>query len=88
MARKFIAVNERGHTLGEDHHNARLTNAEVDLLLELRDELDERGRPVWSYSKLAVKFEISKSAVRKICRGQTRCQTPAGHREVTGGDHE
>lgn len=65
--KRAICINERGLRLGEDHQNARLSNAEVDLLLELRDE-------GWSYRQLALKFEISKSGARKICKGQMRCQ--------------
>lgn len=67
--KRLVGVNSRGLRLGEDHRNAKLTNAEVDLLLSLRDE-------GWSYQSLAEKFELSKSGVRKICKGQTRCQVP------------
>ena len=68
--KRIVWVNDRGLRVGEDHQNARLTNAEVDLLLALRDD-------GWSYRQLALKFEISKSGVRKICKGQTRCQASA-----------
>lgn len=70
MPRLVVSVNERGYRVGESHPHARLTNGEVDLLLALRDE-------GWSYGRLAIKFEISKAAVAKICRGESRCQTPA-----------
>lgn len=73
--KRLVGVNGRGLRLGEDHHNARLTNAEVDLLLTLREE-------GWSYQALADKFEISKSGARKICRGQTRCQAPVRYQVV------
>lgn len=38
---KLIGVNAGGLRVGEDHHNAKLTNHEVDLI---RDSLDERER--------------------------------------------
>lgn len=74
--KRTVGVNERGIRVGEDHQNARLTDAEVDLLLELREE---HG---WSYNALADKFEISKSGARKICKGQTRSQRPERYKTV------
>lgn len=67
MAKRMVAVNERGLRVGEDHQNATLTNAEIELLLRLRDD-------GWSYRQLAEKFEVSKSAVRWYCIGGRRCQ--------------
>lgn len=65
---KFIAVNERGLAIGESHPRAVLTDQEVGWLLELREE-------GFSLSWLAGKFEVSKSCVAKICRGEHRAQT-------------
>lgn len=72
-APRHIAVNERGLRIGESHPGAVLSNHEVDLLLELRDE-------GFSYSWLATKFEVSKGTVAKICTGQRRCQHPVAWR--------
>lgn len=74
--RLTVGVNERGIRVGEDHQNAKLTDAEVDLLLELREE---HGL---SYNELAEKFGLSKSGVRKICKGQTRSQRPERFKTV------
>lgn len=74
--RLTVGVNERGIRVGEDHQNAKLTDAEVDLLLELREE---HGL---SYNELAEKFGLSKSGVRKICKGQTRSQRPERYKTV------
>ena len=74
-ARLAVAINERGLVIGEDHPRAVLTDHEVDLLLELRDE------PM-SYGKLAVIFEVSKSCVAKICRGEHRSQIAVGYRRA------
>ncbi|WP_369952282.1 hypothetical protein [Ralstonia syzygii] len=73
--KKTVAVGESGLRIGEDHQNAKLTNAEVDLLLGLRAE-------GWSYRQLASKFEISKSQARNICKGLRRCQTAVAWRVV------
>lgn len=70
-----IAVNERGIRIGQDHQHAKLSNREVELLLELR----ELG---FSYGRLAKKFEISKSHARYICKGRWRCQTAAAFKAV------
>lgn len=75
MKTRSIAVNDLGRRVGESHHLARLTNHEVDLLLDLREE-------GWGYRKLAAKFEVSKTLVRKICKGLARCQTPTAWRVV------
>lgn len=80
--KRIVAINEYGLRIGEDHPNARLTNLEVDVLLELREELDENGKHIWSYGKLAEKFDIGKTAVRRICKGQSRCQTPMGYKTI------
>lgn len=70
-----IAVNEQGRRVGDSHHNAKLTDHEVDLLLAMRDE-------GLTYQQLADKFEISKSQARNIVKGIKRCQTPARYKAV------
>ena len=75
--KRAIAVNEKGYRLGEDHHRAKLTNHEVDLVLELLDGgMSER--------LVAEKMEISRRTVRDIKAGRIRCQTPAVYRTVRG----
>jgi hypothetical protein len=71
----MVAINENGRRIGEDHHLAKLTDHDVGLLLDLRDE-------GFSYGWLAAKFEISKSAVRWYCIGGRRAQTISGFRAV------
>ncbi len=75
---RLIAVNERGQVIGEGHPRAVLTDHDVELLLELRGE-------GYSLSWLADKFEVSKSCVAKICRGEHRAQLPAAWRRARGG---
>jgi hypothetical protein len=74
-ARRVVKVNERGLRIGEDHHNAKLTDAEVELLLVLR-------REGWGYRRLAAKFEVARNLVVLICKGKRRNQTCAGHKAV------
>ena len=66
---KLVALNENGRKIGESHPRSKLTDAEVALLLDLRDE-------GYSYAWLANKFDVSKSCARWICTGRNRNQRP------------
>lgn len=74
---RIALVNDRGRPIGEDHHRAKLTNHDVDLVLSLLAE-------GLSYSVIAEKFEISKSMVRHIAKGTKRWQVPAGQKFIRG----
>lgn len=71
MSRMTVAVNERGYRIGQSHHNARLTDAEVDTIRKLH--FDEK----MSYPKIADKFEISRHTVLDICLFRRRADVPA-----------
>lgn len=73
-----VKLNERGNRIGESNPMARLTDHEVDLLVQLREEKRPDGRPLFSMRQLAEKFECSKSAVRWYLNGGRRGQ--AAHR--------
>jgi len=66
----FVAVNEQGMRIGENHPNADLTDHEVDLIRELR----EGGM---SLTMIAAKFEKPKSTIHMICTYQRRAVTIA-----------
>jgi hypothetical protein len=71
MAR-FKSVNDRGFVVGEDHHRAKLTDHDVELVLYLRNE---EG---WTYAQIAAKMEVGRTTVANICRYRTRAQTVMG----------
>ena len=73
---KTVAVNDAGLRIGEDHPNAKLTDAEVERIRSLHED------DGLSYSTLAEKFEISKGAVAKICRYERRGQFVADFKAV------
>lgn len=74
MAGRVVKINDHGLRIGDDHPRAKLTDLEVDHLLELRE-----SDPVyWSYGRLAQAFDISKSQAGNICRGKQRSQTAKG----------
>jgi len=72
---KTVAVNERGLRIGEDHQNAKLTDAEVELIRRLHED-------GVSYETLAEKFEVSKWAIGRICRYERRAQLVANFKQV------
>jgi hypothetical protein len=80
LNRKIFAVNTRGYRVGESHHRAKISDADVLLILELR-------AAGLSYRAIAAKWDdgvtISRSTVRDICLGRIRAQYP--DRFKTGG---
>lgn len=77
---RMVGVNEQGCRVGEDHPRATLTNAEVDLIHELRNPTD--GAQALSYGEIARKFEISKGTVFDIVRGRRRVAYATAWRRV------
>lgn len=63
-----VALNHERRRIGQGHPRAILSDAEVDTLLDLREE-------GYSYDWLAKKFEVSKSCARWICTGRNRSHT-------------
>lgn len=68
---RYVATNDRGLRIGQDHPNAKLTDLEVEALIRDRGPEDD---PLMSYSALAEKYGISKSGVRHILIGDRRGQ--------------
>ena len=80
MTYKLVFVNERGKRIGQDHHRAKLTDADIDLIFELREAK-------LSYLEIARKFDdipggISKATVRDVLSGRRRAQLPAATKRV------
>jgi DNA invertase Pin-like site-specific DNA recombinase len=68
--KRMVAVNDRGARIGEGHPRAVLTDHDVALVIELRDQ-------GMSLGKIAIKFGVSKGCVWKIITGRTRWQNGA-----------
>ena len=73
---KLVGISEFGSRVGETHHRAKLTDHDVDLIRELREEHK------LTYEALAEKFECSKSTIRDICRYRRRWQRPDRWKKV------
>lgn len=75
-------INYCGRRIGEGHHRAKLSDADVEQVLALREE-------GLGYTAIARKLDhvpggVAKSTVRDICTGQTRAQLCAGIRREPG----
>lgn len=73
--KRSVSVNDRGHTVGEEHHRARLTDHDIELVRALRAE----GMGIVA---IAAKFEVAFSTVAKYCRGTLRGQLGTGQKLV------
>lgn len=78
LTRQPLQVSIYGYRVGETHHRAKLSDADVETILYLRDA-------GLTYDQIAAKFDdgvtVSRSTVRDICRGRIRGQlgfTPVG----------
>jgi hypothetical protein len=76
---KLVAVNEKGYRIGESHHNAKLTDEEIDMIFYLHEQgLGTRT--------IAAKFDdgktISRTTVRNVLRGRKRAQQPDRYKRV------
>ena len=72
-SRRAVSVNDQGMVIGQDHHRAKLTDHEVDLIIELRADgmsLVEIGR----------KFDISKGMAHDLCSGRRRSHIAIGQK--------
>lgn len=78
---KTVAVNDQGQRIGEDHHNARYTDGEIEMVLKLRDE-------GMGYATIAKLVEMPKSTVQYICNGSRRGQHVAKWKTVRVPDVE
>lgn len=65
MTTMLIAVNEMGRRFGQRHHRAKLTDRDVELMLQLRGQ-------GWSCAQIARKFEVSRGHAWRICCGLQR----------------
>ncbi len=62
-----VTINEYGKRIGESHPNARLSNQQVDEMLDMF----ESGKPIKEIAKV---FSISERHARRICKFESRNQ--------------
>lgn len=66
---KKLFVNERGYRIGESHHNAKLTDAQIELAFCMR-------ATGLGYGAIAKLMDVSKSTMRDILTLKNRWQKP------------
>jgi hypothetical protein len=76
LCRLIIKLSDRGLRIGESHGRAKLTDRDVELLRQLRDQ-------GWSLTHLAEKFDLSRRHVLRICSHRQRATTVARLKVVT-----
>lgn len=79
MTRYTYGVSEHGNPLGEAHHQAKLTDKDVELIRDIYEE------GMTSYRTLARVFGVSKSQIRNICQYLKRADTPAAYKTDAEG---
>jgi transcriptional regulator len=72
---RVVGINELGLRVGEDHQRATLTDHDVELMRQLREE-------GLGYKRLAKMFDTSVRNVRDIVNYKRRVTTPTGWRTL------
>ena len=80
MAVIVLDLNDLKRRIGESHHRAKLTNAEVEVIRQLHAE------KAMGYRKLAQKFDVASCTVRNIIKLRTRVQMPTEWRVIKTGE--
>lgn len=75
--KRVVGVSDAGVRVGQDHPRARLTDADLALLLALRAQ-------GMGYNELAAKFEVPKSSVAAWCKARRRVMIAVEFRVVAG----
>jgi transposase len=73
----LIQIGEYGKRIGETHGRAKLSDHEIDLVRQLKEE----GMPA---GEIAEKFEVSKRYVYKLVNFERRASIVAQYRRVVG----
>lgn len=72
----LVPVNELGKRIGEQHHNARISDEMVDKIRELHED-EGLG-----YRRISKLLGIKRQTVQKICNYERRAQTPTSWKKV------
>jgi hypothetical protein len=73
---RFIPINEHGNRIGQHHHRARYTDAEVSLAIDLYED-------GFSVASVARMMEIPRTTINDYVLGRRRAQTPSEYHEKT-----
>ncbi len=72
----YVPVSDYGHPIGEHHHKAKISDADVELMRQLK----EQGQAL---KEINERFpDVSECTIRDICLYKKRATTPARWRKV------
>lgn len=74
---QVVQFNARGNRVGSSNPNAKVSDATVDLCVQLREQVNAAGKPMYSLGQLALRFKVPKSTVQAWCEGGRRGQAAA-----------
>ncbi len=74
---QYVHIGEYGKRIGETHGMAKLSDHEIDLVRQLKEE----GMPA---TEISEKFEVSKRYVYKLVNYERRASMVAEYRRVRG----
>lgn len=74
LVRVLVPLGDGGKVIGENHHRSKLTDKQVDLMIELHEDWG------FGYRKLAWIFGVTKAQVRNICTYRQRGRAIMGHK--------
>lgn len=74
IKRITYGVTDKGKTLGEHHHRAKITDRHVELIRDLYEE------GMVGYRTLSRAFKIPRSTIQDLCTYRRRCTTPDSYK--------
>lgn len=80
---RLVAINHKGRRIGQDHHRARFTDHEIDLMRQMYEEYPVGHKKHVGFRKLAAVWECSKAQIVRVCTYAIRAQHAARFKRVT-----
>jgi hypothetical protein len=78
-ARRYVAINDTGHRIGEGHPRAKLSDEQVEEMRQLYEQGDH------GYRRLSTLFGVPKRTVRDIVLLKRRNQWADRHKIIVDG---
>lgn len=70
--KRWVALNEYGRPIGQNHHRAHVPDETIDLIREMREDQH------LSYGQIAKELGLKRSYVQKVANYEIRAQQPHG----------
>jgi hypothetical protein len=80
---RLVAINYKGRRIGQDHHRARFTDHEIELMRQMYEEHPVGHKLHVGFRKLAVIWGCSKALIVRVVTYDLRAQHAAKFKRVT-----